>query len=225
MTTRLSPAPEIVEQKLTGQALKALRERANMTQQQAADAAGVTLTAWQNYEHGRRQWKSSLVTSTTGAVGATPEDLQLARAQITEGPEPRSGGTPGERPGRPFQIPIYGRARMGPLGFSVYDAGEPEGVVDLADLFGPNSRAIRGAGDSMYPYAEDGGFLVYRIDLWPIKGKGCVIETLDGQYYVKRYDKVDGSAIYVTELFPDERQLRFDLKDLKGVYRLTIRGD
>ncbi len=227
MAVHPTDAPETFERKLYGRALKALRERAEMSQPMAADAMGVTLTAWQNYEAGKRQWKHRLKREAAAAVGATPEDLELAKTEIETGVEsPAPLPIPGMRErAQPFKFPIYGRARMGPQGVNIYDAGEPEGVIDLAVLLGPNTRAMRLAGESMGAYAEPGSFILYQTDRWPGRGKGCVIETLDGEYYVKRYERTDGAAVYVTELFPEERQVRFDMKDLKGVYAIVLRGD
>ena len=228
MVPQPTDAPEVAERKLYGRALKLLRERAEMSQPQAADALGVTLTAWQNYEAGKRQWKPRLLRDTTKAVNATVEDLELLRARLSDEPDlPAAQAMAGfrERPSPSFQIPIHGRARMGPMGANVYDVGEPEGVIDLASLIGADTRALRLAGESMIPYAEPGGFVLYQLNRWPGRGKGCVIETNAGEYYVKRYDKSDGAAIYATELWPEERQLRFETKDLKGVYAIMLRGD
>lgn len=227
MPAALNDAPEVSERKLVGRALRALRDRAGMTQPEAADAMGVTVAAWQNYEAGKRQWKPALLRDVLAAIGATPEELAMARAHMQDEPQIQIATYAGvrERPAAAFQVPVHGRARMGPMGANLHDAGEPEGVIDLNSIVGPHTRALRLAGESMIPYAEPGGFVLYQLNQWPGRGKGCVIETTAGEYHVKRYDRTDGSAVYATELWPEEKQLRFEMKDLKGVYAVMLRGD
>lgn len=61
-----------------GRALKALRESRELTQQEAADRAGVTRTAWQNYESGRAViLRSDLQRRLARSLGADEEELAL----------------------------------------------------------------------------------------------------------------------------------------------------
>lgn len=224
-TYRMTEAPEITRQKRLGAALKALRESKGVTQPKAAEAMGVTLTAWQNYEAGRRQFKPALVRKVTQALGADSNDLEDFEAQLDEAPASRPIAPPDRRTLR-LEIPVFGRAVMGERGPNVYDGGhEPESVIDIAAMLGPQARALRLAGESMIPYAEPGGFVIYQLDRWPRRGQGCVIETVGGEYYVKRYEKQDGSTLFATELHPEERVITWPLIEIKGVYAIGLRGD
>lgn len=226
MTTNDMLTPEKAEDKLLGQALKNLREGAvpRMTQSAAAERADVTLQAWQNYEGGKRRFSEALIDKVTAAIGFSREDLLAERDRILEEPP---GAAPRLRDRAPLrlEIPIAGRVRGGPLAPNVYDMGQQEGSIDLTAMLGPDARALRAAGESMIPYAEPGGFVVYNLNRWPRRGQGCVIETVDGAYYVKRYEKTDGSTLFVTEFFPQERQIQFDLTQVRGVYAISLRGD
>ena len=77
----------------------------------------------------------------------------------------------------------------------------------------------------MVPWAEPGEVVLFDRDRYPKRGSGCVIETKAGEYYVKLYEKSDGSTLFARELNPEERILTFPMKDLKGVYAIRLRGD
>lgn len=225
---RMSEAPEVTEQKLIGRALQALRIRAGLTQPQAADAMKITLTAWQNYEAGKRQWKPLLVRRVTTALGSSPEELQLLRDQLADEPEvtPRSMALGfGESRPRAFEVPVAGQLRQGPEGPSLIAANGQEGTINIGALLGPNARALRLPGEKMIPYAEPGGFVIYQTDRWPRRGQGCVVEMVEGEFHVARYERQDGAGLYVTELHPEPRERRFETRQVRGVYAISLRGD
>ena len=212
-------------------AVKALREAANLTQEQAAEKAGITLTAWQNYEYGKRRFTRRLKGVVTAALGISEEELEARRAVVAEndeGPEPapspphRAGMQ--DRDARSYALPMIGRVRAGPKGVHVYDAGEPQ-TIDFASFFGPDWRALQLGGESMVPYAEPGGFVTYNVKRNPQRNKGCVIVTRSGEYYVKRYDGIRDGKLFVTELHPVERQIEFDMEEVEGVYPVGLRTD
>lgn len=201
-----------------GQALRRLRERAGLTQAEAAEEMNVTPQAWQNYESGKRRFTEARQRDTTAAVGATPADLlaEAGRGTIVSlRGEPRS-----------FELTVDGVVRAGSLGGAAYQPDGEAEVIDFSHFFDPaTNRVLRLEGESMVPYAQPGGFVTYNLKLWPRRGDGCVIVTMDGDYLVKRFDRSDGETLYVTELHPVERQLTFALKDLRGVHRIGLRGD
>lgn len=98
-----------------GQALKLLRERKGLTQDQAAERRGVTRTAWQNYESGRAVvLRMDMQDGLALAVGATRAELLdcLREVQRRAGsPTPNGGmeemGVVFSGPGRRvFNIPL-----------------------------------------------------------------------------------------------------------------------
>ena len=211
------------EQRLMGRALKALRERQGRTQGQAGGACAPAMTsqAWQKYEAGERKFTRDTIDRLTRAVGANADGLAAERALIL-GEEPAPRGVSEVQ--QPYLVPVWGRARAGSDGPQVYDLGEPERFLDLVSLFGRNSRATTLAGESMTPWANSGSVIIYDVFSWPRRDEGCVIELSSGQMLVKLYKKTDGSTLFVEELFPERRELRFRMSDVVGVYAVTFRG-
>lgn len=209
-------------------ALAFLRREAGMTQEQAAARINRTVQAWQNYEWGKRKFTEALAGEVTKALGLTVQDLLDARERLpAEAGDPHAAQQPrpAAREAQPLQLPVLGRVRAGPVGPNVYDQHDGAEVIDFSAFFSPDARVLRLAGESMIPYAEPGGFVTYHLSRWPRRGQGCVIETVGGEYYVKRYEKTDAGKLIVTELHPQERQLTFDLDQIKGVYAIGLRGD
>lgn len=211
------------ETRRVGRALKALRERAGLSQAQAGDNYGTSGQNWAKYEAGQARsiHQPNVLRKLLTAVGATPEELQLALSN-TDRPHrhpPARREVAEER--RSFEVPIWGRARAGPKGSQVYDLNEPERTLDLGSLFGATTRATQVVGDSLYPKAASGTTIIYDLEAWPRRDQGCVVETLEGEYYVKIFDKIIGDKLYVTELQPEERTLDFDTAKLKGVYAVV----
>lgn len=203
-----------------GTALKTLRERRRLTQGQVGAALGMTAQAWQPYEKGERGLTEEKVDAALAAIGASRDDL----ASELDEQLGRRMAAPRQPEGLPT-LNVYGRARAGALGVEMYDIGEPLRSIDLRTLFGPSTGALEIAGDSMVPWAEPGELVIYDRDRYPKRGAGCLIETKSGEYYVKRYEKSDGSTLFVSELFPEERMIPIPLKDVKGVYAIRLRGD
>lgn len=219
----LTHSPERAEQAQLGLAFRRLRERKRLTQADVAKELGMTSQGWQKYETGERQFSEEKIAAILSAIGATRDDLneELNRAlgRPTHGRADRSQGD------LSFVIDVYGRARAGAQGIQVYDVGEPLRTVDLRQILGPSTDAMEIAGDSMVPWAEPGEIVLFDRDRYPKRGHGCVIETKAGEYYIKLYEKSDGSTLFVRELNPEERVLTFPLRDVKGVYAIRLRGD
>lgn len=216
------------EQTLMGRALKALRDRMGFTQSQAGAGCAPRMTsqAWQKYEAGERRFTRDTIERLTRALGSDPEELSVERARILgEDPPPASRGRDDRGGEGPYVLPVWGRARAGVAGPQVYDIGEPERFIDLRNVFGPSSRLTTVAGESMVPWASSGALIVYDIGTWPRRDEGCLIELHSGEMLVKIYKKVDGSTLFVEELNPERRELRFALKDVKSVYAVTFRGN
>lgn len=204
----------------TGRALAYLRTEAGMTQPQAAEAAGISLQAWQNYEYGRRQFTRGLIERVTQAVGKTVADLERAFDVVRVPalvPPPMLRSTP-------YDVPLVGRVRAGPQGFHVYDGGEPE-MKDLAEYFATDVFALRVTGDSMIPYVEAGGFVTYSTRDPVRRNRGCVVRLKDGTFFVKRFDHIRDGVLQVTEYHPVERALHFPMDEVEGVYPVGLRAD
>ena len=219
----LITTPERAEQKLIGRAFKALREKRRLVQGDIAAALNMTTQAWQKYEAGERKFTPDRIQHVLEFLEATNSELEGEKAKILGGDVPVSSGV--EDPAPEFILDVYGRVRAGPQGAEVYDVGEPLRRIDLRQILGKHSDAMQIVGDSMVPWAEPGEVVLFDRDSYPRRGSGCVIETTDGAAYVKLYEKSDGSTLFVRELYPNERIINFDLKNVRGVYAVKLRGD
>lgn len=206
-----------------GRAIRALRERAGLTQEDAAEALGVRRQAWQNYESGARQTvlRTDLQERLAAALGLERADLLRERD--------RQAGVPGAANDRGFpeepspqELEVLGRVKASASGPQVYDISEPESTVDVSWMFGPKARTLRVAGDSMTGYVESGQLVTYDISLWPARGEGCVVELLNGEVYVKQYLETGQGVLKVKQLFPEE-VLSFPMAEVRGVYKIRIR--
>lgn len=212
------------QRRLAGEALKILRKRAGVSQEEAAARASVHTQTWRNYEGGRRLIDNPTLATLTSVIGSSPEEhaLEVLRLSPARRPEGRSFGM-SER-GRDMALPVGGIAHGGALRPNLYDDGGEAEVIDFAQYFTAGTQVLRLAGMSMVPYAEPGGFVTYNVRQPARRGQGCVIEMADGSYAVKRFERMDDNHLYVTELYPKERELTFDLAEVKGVYAIGLRG-
>lgn len=209
-----------------GLALRILRKRAGITQEEAVGrAVGISITSWKNYEKGARSMSTPILARALQAIGATAEEHQLEVARMSASLQSPSFAPSGmaER-GRVMALPVGGIAHGGALRPNLYDDGGEAEVIDFAQYFTPGTQVLRLAGMSMVPYAEPGGFVTYNVRQPARRGQGCVIEMADGSYAVKRFERMDDDHLYVTELYPKERELTFDLAEVKGVYAIGLRG-
>lgn len=220
---------EASDRRRKGMALKALRERMGISQSAAADAAGFTsYKAWQNYEHGQRNFSDPKLEKLLAALPATQEAFALELARIPEDDaapaRPRGVASTPRSFAAAYQLPSGGIAHGGALRPNVADEVSGE-VVDLAQFFAPGTRYLQLGGMSMYPYADSGGFVTYNPRNPPRRGYGCVIEMNDGSKLVKRFEHYDNEKLVVTELWPEERKLEIPLSDVAGVYAIGMRWD
>lgn len=216
-----------LERERAGAALRILRKRAGLTQEDAAGAADrISLSTWKNYETGLRYMDNPTLVRALKAIGASVEEHQLEVARLSTpapGEAPFFGGM-GER-GRSMVLPVVGVAHGGALRPNLYDDGGEAEVIDLAPFLSAGNRVLRLDGMSMYPYAEPGGFITYNPRRPARRGRGCVIVMNDGSFAVKRFERMDAETLYVTELYPEERELTYPLADVQGVYAIGLRGD
>jgi transcriptional regulator with XRE-family HTH domain len=76
-------APEqLSEQQITGQALRRLRRRAKLTQEQAASKADVVVQSWRRYEAGERDLSIEKIATLSQAIGFGWEDFTAERDAI-----------------------------------------------------------------------------------------------------------------------------------------------
>ncbi len=217
MTDRQRSRPS--EAQIYGTALRRLRQARGLSQLAAAELANTHQQSWQRYEAAENNalLKTTLQRRLAEAIGASHGDFLLEVDRLTEA-APRANRSMGD-----FEFPMPGRVRASPQGLHIFDEGEP-GTMDISHLFGRSTRIMQVAGESMVPYVFPGSFVAYNIGQPPRRGEGCVVETTSGDYYIKLYDRTVGGTLYVTELHPKEKELRFDLAEVRGLHAVVIRG-
>ena len=232
MKTPIPTASE--EARIWGQAVKILREKAGMSQEEAAENAGMRQQVWQPNETGKRNGllKTTTQRKMAEAVGAThaeliklARDLGLPTADIAEQRGNRSN---------PYEFPLDGRVRASRFGFQMYDDGADDRTFDLSNFLGDDTRILTLAGESMVPYAEPGGFVTYKLNSYPQRGKGVVIRMKDGTFYVKKYTGMDSEFVHCIELSPIshegktgyfETPVQFPKSEIDAIYAVGVRGD
>ncbi len=155
-------------------ALKLLRESADLTQQAAADRAGITRQAWQNYETGARQsiLRSDKQDELARALGFSRETLLLQKSRGTAAAAgaPRSVGM-GEPSWAPTAdivlLPIRDEVRAGAwLAVDAMDQTAPRLSTTARDGRYPNAEQWLApvVGDSMNERGIMHGDLVHIVD-------------------------------------------------------------
>lgn len=219
---------EASDRRRKGLALKALRRRLGVTQEEAAHEYGKTTQAWQLYEQGKRHFSEPKLDKLLASINATREEFEFELAKIPEmeAPMPKARGARVgvSEPAAVFTLPVGGVAHGGALRPNIYDDQQGE-VIDFTRFFSAGTRVLRLGGMSMYPYAEPGGFVTYNPRHPAKRGQGAVIEMQDGGFAVKRFERYEGDMLIVTELFPEERELQIPLDTVAGVYAIGLRGE
>ncbi|HZV85889.1 MAG TPA: helix-turn-helix domain-containing protein [Brevundimonas sp.] len=148
MAPKTTPPARLTEQQALGKALRLLRKRADMTQEQAADAYGVVVNSWRRYEWGQRDLSFDQLAKLAEAVQSTREELIALRTELLGGEPGREQSVRGNAvlpfPTRPqFEegLPIRDRVRAG----AWYQA-------DDTDQEEP--KRFPAARDGRYPHAD-----------------------------------------------------------------------
>ncbi len=147
--------------------LRNLRLQVNMTQQDVADALGVSRQAYSNYEQGKREPELKVIAA-LGEVLHCPLNLLLGRES------PYEGGA---------RIPILGTVKGG---FDRMAEQEYEGY-EVADLAAPDEYFfLRVTGDSMAPQIQEGDLALIHSQDTLSSGDIGVVLLEDGEATVKR---------------------------------------
>jgi hypothetical protein len=179
---------------------------------------------WQQIEKGSLRFTPEQRGRIAAALGATVEEIELERARIL-GHRPTRQQLRGmaEPETRGLVIPIYGRTELDRDGWRVTDAGKTEGFFDLRELMGPSIGVTHVADDGMGEKAAPGATVIFDRSRRPAKGKGCVVETVTGEMYVRLFDGVDDDHVVVRNLAG--RPTAFARGQVKGVYAVRFWGD
>lgn len=173
------------------------RARADMTQQQVADAIGVTLTGYQNYEYGKRDLRSETLRALSKVLHCSATYLlgmdESDRIMPAVGAKTR-------------YIPISGRIAAGDAREAIEQTDRfypiPEGVFgDEDDL-----SILENSGNSMNKYFSDGTLLLVRRDVEIKNGDIAAVFVNGDDATVKRvYFDGDKIVLHPESYDPDYR--------------------
>jgi phage repressor protein C with HTH and peptisase S24 domain len=93
----------------------------------------------------------------------------------------------------------------------------------------PNQMNVRGAfalrthDESMIPRYEPGELVYLAPNQWPSREQDCVLVTVEGFGYLKRFIKRADGVITLHQLNPD-KDLSFDVKQVAAMHAVVGRG-
>lgn len=235
----ISPRDE-EEARLLGQALASLRQRAGLTQPQAASNFGIESAAgWGKYETGKARgiFRPDTQRRLTSAVNASVEDLIMERSKLDAGvgqpnavPQRYRANTAGiaepvrERSTHPGMCAVYGY---------VAGAGERVTVAAGSEIrWVPMHPGQRGysrigsaevVGESMYPRFKPRELAYFVFDMTPPRGDDVIVELVDGTAIIKEYVGRTPEHLMLREFFPEERVFDVPLKDVKALHAVVGR--
>lgn len=164
--------------------LRTLRDKCGVTQEAAAEAGGVTQTAYARYEAGKRIPRAQVLFRLAEFFGVSADYLMGE----TESPLPINAYPASDQ----VAVPILGAIRCGPGGFAEQ---EVEGY-GLADVARPEEHfLLRVVGDSMEPDITEGMLaLIHRQE--DVECGEVAAVGIDGEEgTLKRVVKQDGAVI------------------------------
>lgn len=190
-----TPKPPLTGPQITGRALKAVRLQLGLTQEEAADKAGVVPSSWRRYEWGERDLSLDKLARLAIAIGSTQQAVLQQRAILS-----------GEAPPAP------------PPPADVIQLAERS-----AAFRGPVRPRVRMPDDTLYPWASSGLTIEYDEQLWPQREDGCVIELADGRKVVKIFQWADEEMLHLRELHPVAKEVKIERAKVRGPWRVTAR--
>lgn len=210
MPPATKPAAPAAERKALGLAIKRLRKRADLTQETAAEAAGVVVQSWRRYEWGERELSVEKLERIARAIRSSREELLAVQADILATghhdkvtPLPlRSSAELAQAQAQPFvSLPIRDRVQAGAW-------------LQADDVAQVPPREWPAARDPRYPHArqwlsEVVGDSVNRLNIFEGDLVHCV-DALDTSYFPRTNDIVE-----VERLRFDGRERELTIKQVE----------
>lgn len=174
--------------------LKAMREKAGLTQQQAAERAGLPLRSYQNWEGGARRPRPDAVLPLAKVLGVDAGEI-LAAMGRSDPAKPRRRGQ---------SIPLIGTVGAG----RAEDDAFPEGsMLEVHALYPGDCFAYRAKGDSMLEsHICNGDYVVIRrtpepkagdkVVAWLADQNGHVVKTLRGTPSRRKLESFTGGGYW-----------------------------
>lgn len=212
-----------------GRAIQAVRERANLSQEQLAERLGVARQTVSRYEAGRPPvLRSDLQRQIAEALGFTVADLMTERDNLLYPDFAGRHASPAPTVAVATQrtvVTINAQPELNEDG-EVYYVDAPDDVgEDLGWMFGPNAGFLRLAEGSLPEGIVSARLAGYDRSAWPRAGQGCVLEMkATGELLPRIYQRRTAAGYLVTAGAP-QGEHTVDYKLVKGVYAIRFYGD
>lgn len=196
-----------------GDRLKKLRKDKNVTQDELAEAIGVTINTVYRYESKNVRPRGSTLDKIANFFGVSTEYLLYGERTSENGITVVPAVNVVDK--NYFKlIPIYGNIEAGTPIESITDI---QGYTDIPFYKlkpGKDYIALRVQGDSMYPFYLDGDVVIIELTSTPINGSVCAVYIDEYNVTLKKFkiDEKEG----IVELVPFNREypkIKRNLKD------------
>lgn len=169
-----------------GNSLKTLRVKSGATQEQIAEAIGVSKSQYVKLERGERRLTEDYIERLARAYGVRPADVISSET--------------------PDAVPLMGYIGAGAEIEPDYEQTPPNGldIIDVPFPLPDDMVAFQVRGDSMLPvYRADAIIICYREQQRPFEaflGEEAVVRTTDGRRFIKTITKSANGRPYVNLL-------------------------
>lgn len=220
------------EAEVVGRAIQALRERANLSQEELAERMGVSRQTISRYEGGRSMvLRSDVQRQIVEAIGMSSEDFHAELDNLVQ-LHPRGRGARAEAAAaepktavaRRFVVSVQGHPEIGEDGQVRHVELPPLATEDLSWLFSPSTEFLRLADGILPSDTFCPRLAVYDKSSWPRRGQGCVVETKDGELMPRLYQRRTEAGVVVRGGDTDEEQV-IPAGKVRGVYAIRLYGD
>lgn len=147
MPSKTTPT-RLTEQQALGKALRLLRKRADMTQEQAAENYGVVVNSWRRYEWGQRDLSFDKLAKLAEAVGTDRDELIRLRTELLNGEDPR------EQPARPAVVLPFPSQQVAEDGLRIRDRVRAGAWFAADDMDQTEPKRFPATRDPRYPRAD-----------------------------------------------------------------------
>lgn len=174
--------------------LKELRLKANLTMQGLADLAGTTAPQINKLEKGQRTLDKQWALRLAPYLGVTAEEILF--------PRDVSYQQPGGGYGALHEAPVYGGLLNRNGTYSINKDNIINHKPSNLSIMGEKGFYITVTSDTMEPLFEEGQILAVNPDYPLVKGKPCLIETINNETLIRKFISRNEGELICTQLNP-----------------------
>ena len=192
--------------------LKELRLRAELTMQELADLAGTTAPQINKLEKGQRTLNKKWALRLAPYLGVTPEEILFPG---TSKFKQKSSGYKQLQ-----EAPVYGLSAGRRIAYGINNSSIIDQKPRNPATMGVNGFYVVVAGDEMEPLFEEGQIVSVNPDYPLVKGKPCLIETINNETLVRKFIARNTRSLTYEQLNPLETWV-LPMKEVVRVSRIV----